>query len=585
MTTATKAKPKKKQKSARGRTCPRVTARWRKLLCCLPGYDPFCQADGSWFDPAIAQHYIEFIEECCTHIEGELAGEPFILERWEKAIVANLFGWQKIDSYGRQVRRYRFAFVYVPRKNGKTPLAAAVMNAAFFLDDEAGQQNYCAAGERDQATLSFRHIEGMQANEIEMSSRVRPYVSTRTIVKHDDQSFIKVLSSDAKTKHGGNPHIIVVDELHVQSDRRLVDVFTTSMASLNRKQPILMYLTTADVIGTSICNEKYDHASNVRDNKGDKSKIGYDPEFLPVIYEAMSRNKSGDLVPDDWKKPSTWRKANPNLGVSVSIDYMMRECKRAAETPTYENTFKRLHLNIRTEQSVRWLPMALWDSCNFEVDEEKLKGKQCFVGFDLSTNTDIAGYVMLFPPDDDCKLWQVVNRFFIPKDNAEKREDRDKVPYLTWARAGLISLTEGNVIDYAVIQESFWEDAQKFEMTEIAFDRWNFESLRQKFIADGIAEEKFVSFGQGFVSMSAPSKELEKLLLAKEIAHGGHPVLRWMAGNVAAEDDAAGNIKPSKKCSKEKVDGIIMLVMALGRAIVAPEPAESVYEKRGIRTV
>jgi phage terminase large subunit-like protein len=556
---------------------PKVSKKWRQLLCCLPGYDPFCQAGDSWFEPEIAQYYIDFIEECCSHIEGALAGKPFILERWEQAIVANLFGWQKIDSYGRQVRRYREAFIYVPRKNGKTPLAAALMNAAYFLDDEAGQQNYCAAGERDQATLSFRHINGMQQNEIEMSSRVHPYKSTRTIVKHEDQSFIKVLSSDADTKHGGNPHIILVDELHVQKDRRLVDVFQTSMASLNRKQPLLIHLTTADYVRESICNEKYEKAVKVRDNKGSKLKAGYDPEFLPVIYEAGPK--------DDWKKPATWRKANPNLGVSVSIDFMRRECKRAAETPTYENTFKRLHLNIRTAQDVRWIPAELWDSCNFAISKELLIGQRCYAGFDLSTNKDIAGYALLFPPAKESDKWRVLPRFYIPKDNAEKREDRDKVPYITWAREGLITLTDGNVIDYDTIKADFEVDCQNYAIAEIAFDRWNFEGPRQRFIADGAPADKFVSFGQGFASMSAPARELEKLLLAKELAHGGHPVLAWMAGNVAVEMDAAGNIKPSKKVSKEKIDGIVMLIMALGRAMVAAAPKESVYEKRGIVTI
>ena len=571
MPTATKNRSKKKrspQRSVGGTQRPPVSNRWRSLLCCLPGYDPFCQAGDSWFDASIAQNYIAFIEECCTHIEGALAGQAFLLERWEKSIVANLFGWQIVDAYGRQVRRIREAFIYVARKNGKTPLAAALMNAGFFLDDEAGQQNFCAAGERDQASLSYRHINGMQKNEIEMGSRVQDYVATRTIVRHEDESFIKVLSSDANTKHGGNPHIIVVDEVHVQKDRRLIDVFQTSMASLNRKQPLLICLTTADYMRESICNEKYDYACRVRDN------IIADATFLPVIYEADPD--------DDWKKVSTWKKANPNLGVSVSIDFMRRECKRAQETPTYENTFKRLHLNIRTEQDVRWLPIELWNGCDFEVDEEKLKGKRCFVGFDLSTNTDIAGYALLFPPDDECKRWQVVTRFFIPRDNAEKREDRDRVPYITWAREGLVTLTDGNVIDYDTICKSFWEDAGKYDMAEIAFDRWNFEALRQRFIAEGIPEEKFVSFGQGFVSMSAPSKELEKLLLAKELAHGGNPVLKWMASNVAAETDAAGNVKPSKKFSKERIDGIVMLVMALGRAMVSAGPEESVYEGRGI---
>ena len=326
-------------KKRKSRTKGGANTTWQRLLRLLPGYDPFLQAGDCWFEPETAQLYIDFIEQCCSHIEGALAGQSFLLQRWEQSIVANLFGWQKIDAYGRQVRRFREALIYCARKNGKTPLAACLMNAAFFLDDEVGQQNFCAAGERDQAALSFRHIDGMQKQEIEMSSQVKDYVATKTIVRHEDQSFIKVLSSDASTKHGGNPHIILVDELHVQRDRQLIDVFQTAMASLNRKQPLMIHLTTADYVRESICNEKYDYACKVRDG------IINDTTFLPVIYEAGPK--------DDWTKISTWKKANPNLGVSVSMDFMKRECKRAQEIPTYENTFKRLHLNIRTEQDVR----------------------------------------------------------------------------------------------------------------------------------------------------------------------------------------------------------------------------------------
>jgi len=558
-------------KKRKSRTKGGANTTWQRLLRLLPGYDPFLQADDCWFEPETAQLYIDFIEQCCSHIEGALAGQSFLLQRWQKSIVANLFGWQKMDAYGRQVRRFREALIYCGRKNGKTPLAACLMNAAFFLDDEVGQQNFCAAGERDQATLSFRHIDGMQKHEIEMSALVKDYTATKTIVRHEDQSFIKVLSSDASTKHGGNPHIILVDELHVQRDRRLIDVFQTAMASLNRKQPLMIHLTTADYVRESICNEKYDYACKVRDG------IINDTTFLPVIYEAGPK--------DDWTKISTWKKANPNLGVSVSMDFMKRECKRAQEIPTYENTFKRLHLNIRTEQDVRWLPMELWNSCDFAVNEAELVGRRCFAAFDLSTNTDIAGYGLLFPPDEDGDKWSFIPRLFIPRDNAEKREYRDGVPYITWSREGLINLTAGNVVDYDIIQSEFWADAKRYNIAEIAFDRWGFEAFRQRFIADGIPEDKFISFGQGFASMSAPSKELEKMLLSRELAHGGNPVLAWMASNVSVDLDPAGNIKPSKKTSTGRIDGIVMLIMAIGRAIQAPEERQSVYETRGIITL
>jgi phage terminase large subunit-like protein len=549
---------------------PKISKQWMKIITSLPGYNPFDQQGECWFDERWAEGFVDFIERYCSHIEGALAGKPFIMETWQRAIVGNLFGWRKIDAYGREVRRYREGFVYVARKNGKTPLGAALMNACFFLDDEAGQQNFCAAGETEQASLSFRHIAGMIANQPKMSKSVREYTGRRRIVRESDGSYIRVLSSDADNKHGGNPHFVIVDEVHVQKNRDLIDVFQTAMASLNRIQPITLYLTTADYMRESICNEKYEYACKVRDGVID------DPAFLPVIFEA-----SPD---DDWTTEEAWRKANPNLGVSVSIDFMRRECLRAQETPAYENTFKRLHLNIRTEQDVRWMPLEVWDACNEEVIEDQLRGKSCFAGFDLSTTQDIAGYVLLFLPEDEEGVYRVLPRFYAPRDHAEKREVRDRAPYLTWSRQGFMKLTDGNVTDYAAIKADFERDAERFDIQEAAFDRWQFEALRQQFMADGMRDDMFVSFGQGYASMTAPMKEIDKILASKRLAHGGHPVLRWMASNMAVEMDPAGNLKPSKSKSTEKIDGIVMTVMALGRAMVKEPKRVSVYETRGLRT-
>ena len=549
-----------------------VTKAWRKLLKSLPGYDPFASADGCWFEADRAEHYISFIEECCCHIEGALAGKPFLLEDWQKAIVGNLFGWMKEDAYGREVRRYCEGLIYIPRKNGKSPMGAALMNACFFLDDEVGQQNYCAAGDAEQAALAFRHLAGMIENEPRMKNQVKEYTGGyRRVVRESDGSFVKVLSSEAKTKHGYLPHIVIVDELHVQDKRDLVDNLQTGMASVNRIQPLMLHLTTADYMRESICNEKYEYACKVRDG------VIEDPAFLPVIYEA---------TPDDlWTDEKTWHKANPNLGISVSIDFMRRECKRAQETPAYENTFKRLHLNIRTEQDVRWMPLDVWDACDGAVVESELVGKRCFAGFDLGSTQDIAGYMLVFPPDDEYEKYRLLPRFYAPRDRAEKRETRDRAPYLTWNRQGFMKLTPGNVTDFAVIKADFERDMMQFNIQEAAFDRWQFEALRQQFLTDGMTADMFVSFGQGFAAMSAPMKELEKLLLAKLIAHGGHPVLRWMASNVAVAGDAAGNIKPAKDKSTEKIDGIVMTIMAIGRSMVVEKKQVSRYETHGLRTL
>jgi site-specific DNA recombinase len=357
---------------------------------------------------------------------------------------------------------------------------------------------------------------------------------------------VKVISAEAYTKHGVNAHGVIIDELHAQPDRELVDVLTTSTGA--RRQPLIIYITTADFDRESICNEKYDYACKVRDGVID------DPAFLPVIYEAARD--------DDWTDPAVWAKANPNLGVSVSLEYLERECIRAKETPTYENTFKRLHLNMKTQQDVRWLSLENWDACNARIDEAALTGRECYGGLDLSTTTDLSAFVLVFQESDGGIT--LLPKFWVPADNAHKREKRDRVPYETWARQGLIEMTPGNVIDYDRIRMRINELGQRFHIQELAIDPWNATQLSLQLQGDGF---EVIQFGQGFKEMTAPTKEFEKLVISRKIRHGGNPVLRWMAGNVSAETDAAGNLKPSKKKSNERIDGIVAAIMALGRAL------------------
>lgn len=537
-------------------------ARWRKLLCLIPGYDPFSDAGNCQFDAETASESIAFFHECLTHIEGELAGKPFLLSPWQQSIIANLFGWKRADG----TRRYREAFLFVARKNGKTPLAAAIANYVMFCDDEKGQQNACAAAEREQAGLLFRHVKGMIENHPSMMKRAKIFKATGQRCVETDRATFRVWSADADTKHGGNPHVVIVDELHAQPNRELVDVIQTSFASANRRQPLLIFITTADFDRPSICNEKYDYACKVRDG------IIKDAAFLPAIYEAIQGK-------DDWTDEAVWAKANPNLGVSVSLDYLRRECQRAKETPSYENTFKRLHLNMKTATDVRWLEMDRWDACDGAVNADELEGRPCFGGLDLATVRDIAAFVLVFPREDDG--WVVLPRFFVPAEQARIRERRDRVPYETWIREGWIEATAGNCIDFDVIRKRVNEDAARFNIRKIGLDRWNSTQLATQLQQDGL---ELVFVGQGFKDMTAPSKELERCIAERVLVHGGNPVLRWMASNAQAETDAAGNLKPSKKRSRDKIDGIAAMCDALACALVDTGNAESVYETRGILT-
>ncbi len=548
----------------KARKPPKVSRTWRKLLGEIPGYDPFRDAGDCWFDPDAGQRVIDFFHELLTHVKGAQAGKPFRLERWQQAIVANLFGWKRPDGY----RRYREAFIFVPRKNGKTPLAAGICLFVLFCDNEPGAEIYSAAADKDQASKLYEYAVGMVRNEPVLQQRARIYegYGQRSIVYDAENSSYKVLSSDAHTKHGGNTHLALVDELHAQPSCDLLDVIETSTASEDRKQPLLIEITTSDFERESICNEKHAYASNVRDG------VINDPTFLPVIYEAPRDA--------DYTDPKVWAAANPNLGVSVSREYMERQSRKAKDSPRFRNTFKRLHLNVRTEQAVLWIPMEKWDAITAPVDPEELRGQPCYAGLDLASSSDLTAFTLLFPQEDGFK---VLPFFWCPADVVEQRKKRERLLYQQWIDRGLIRTTEGDTTDYAVVRRDINELADLYGIQEIAVDRiFQGAQLAGELQGDGF---EVISFGQGFLSMAAPTLEFERLIKAGKLEHGGHPVLRWMAAGAAVEEDAAGNIKPTKAKSSRKIDGIVTTIMALGRSMVADIDGGSVYEQRGLTTI
>lgn len=558
--------PRRKPSRSADKT-PKLAKRWRDLLGALPGYDPFRDAGASWFDPAAAQGILDFFPSCIRHVEGALAGQPFRLERWQQAFVANLIGWKRRDQQGRVVRRYREAFLYVPRKNGKTPLVAGIALYIFFCDPELGQQDFIAAGDREQASMLFRQAKGMVEQSPELSAACKIYGGgssagqSKSIVRESDGSFLRVISADAHTKHGGNPHLIIVDELHAQPNRDLIDVLETSMASANRASSLFIAITAADFARPSICNEKLDVARKVRDG------IMPDASLLPVIYEAAKD--------DDWKDPKTWAKANPNLGISVSEDYLRSKCQKAVDVPGFENTFKRLHLDLQTEQADRAIAMDRWDQCAGSADPiawrremlEALAGKTCFGGLDLGSTADLTALALWFPQEDGPAI--ILPYYWVPRDAARTRTQRDRVDYDLWIRQGFVTPTEGNTTDYDQVRRDVNAIAERFLLSELAVDRlFQGAQLCTQLGQDGLP---IVAFGQGFFSMAAPCKRILELILDRQIRHGGNPVLRWNAANAATEQDAAGNLKFSKAKSTERIDGLVGATMALGRAMLQAE--------------
>ena len=529
----------------------------------VPGYDPWATAQpGHVFDEAAAQRACDFFPTLLRHIEGQVAGKPFVLEPWQQAIIGNLFGWKRADG----TRRYREAFVYVPRKNGKTPLCAGIALYLLMCDGEKGGQVYSAAAEREQAALVFRHAAGMVLQEPELDSRTTVRRTYKTIEHPNSGSIYKALSADAKTKHGLNIHGLIVDELHAHPDGELVDTLLTGTAS--RAQPLSVHITTADYERESICNRKYAYACAVRDNGGDPDKPGCDPAFFPCVWEVS--------VDDDWTDEGVWERANPNLDVSVSRDYLRRECERAKEEPSYLNTFLRLHLNVKTNADIAWLDMKAWDRCAEECDPDELRGRPCYGGLDLSKTTDLTAFSLYFPETDHVMAW-----FFIPEDRAAQAERRDRVPYGSWSRRGYVEQTPGNVTDYNHVAGRVMAICAEFNPIDVGYDPWNATQMAQGLTDEGLA---MVEFRQGYRSMSEPSKALERLVMSGELKHGGNPVLRWNAANAMIRMDPTGAIKPDKAKSTGRIDGVVAAVMAIGRHIVS-ESRPSIYETEGVFTV
>ncbi len=492
--------------------------------------------------------------------KGDFAGKPFNLHDWQEDIIRGLYA---TDAAGKRI--VREAFIFLPRKNGKSELIAAIALLELLFMGEAGAEVILGASDKDQASIVFRACEEMVRQDANLLKRAKPLPATRTITVPGTNKFLRAIPSDEGGAHGLNPSLVVCDELHAWKNRGLYDALRTGQGA--RSQPMLIVITTAGFDRKSICYERYDYACKVRDG------IIRDPTFLAIVYEAAPT--------DDWTTEETWRKANPALGGKTpfrSIDEMRRMAAEARQVPALQNAFRRLYLNQWTEQETRWLDQAAWAACAAPL--RPLADRRCFIGIDLASTTDIAAAAFLFPDDDG--TYDLLMKFWVPREGAARRAKRDRVPYSQWITDGFITGTDGDVIDYDVIRRDVNEARDEMAIAEIAIDRWNATQLTTQLQGDGF---DVVPFGQGFASMTAPTKELEALVLSKRIRHGGNPVLAWMASNVAIEQDAAGNMKPSKRRSPEKIDGIVALVMALGRAAVSHVDGDSVYAERGILTL
>jgi phage terminase large subunit-like protein len=575
----------------------------------IPGYNPWDQAGDSWLDHDAALSAINWFADHLKHVEGSTRGDPFVLRKWQAAIVGNLFGWKRKDEAGRIVRRFRQCLIFVPRGNGKTPLAAGIVALGFFEDDESGAQCYLAAGQKEQAGILFRNLVGMVDQEPSLSEAVdifRGAAQRSMTLKNDPLSFCKTIPADAAGQHGGIPHIIVVDELHVQQNRDLVDVFETGMSKKARRQPMFVMITTSDHERESICNEKYDEACRVRDNGGDPAMPGYDPAFLPVIYELKA---DADIADE-----SLWLQANPNLDVSVSRENLRKIVLKATENPALESEVKRLHFNIRTKTAMQLISTSVWGACGTvkTVDgaevvppiksPAELIGRDCFAGLDLSSSDDLTSASFAFPLPDD---WLAVLSFSWCPEQRITRRSRQKFPYDVWAKQGygveawpkLLTSTGSDSIDHRFIRRAFVDLGKVFNIREVGYDPHGASEMRFNLIEDGF---DVVPIKQSFGALAAPTKELVRRTKTRRILHFNNPVLKWAIGNAAAHFDgklpSGGKIEDhldkvpimlSKRKSTDKIDPAAALVLALARMGEHPEDGggKSIYETRGVLSV
>jgi len=528
----------------------------------LPGYDPFRDSDGYYFDLPTAMRYVEFIETHLTHIEGKVAGHPYILQEHEAAIVLNMFGWLAV---GTGYRRYRECLYFVPRKNSKSTLIACIINAVMFCDPEVGMQNYSLGANLEQAKVVRRIANAQVHANPELLKRVKVYKTTASYELLKDHSIYRALTADAGTKHGLNAHFVAADEIHAYPNSELIDVLKTSMGA--RTSPMMIYTTTSDYERESACNTIHSYATKVRDG------VISDPTFLPVIYEISAAEMEKD--PDCWKDPAVWAKANPMLGKSVTVEFLQNQCSRALADPSYENVFKRLFLNIRTETSERMISSEKWDANDGMID---FRGREVVgAGLDIGSTSDMTSLCLLFDKEDggfDAKWWH-----WIPKAKAMEYEQKYRFPFTAWEQDGVVELLPGDQIDYGVIRARLNEIQADFHIKNLAVDPL-FQGVQ---LCQNLMEDNWniTYFKCNYMNMTAPTAEFLRFVNGGQFGHGDNPIMRWQASNAVLIRNATGCQRPGKAQSEGKIDGIVTAVMAVAMALQMRQTTGSIYETRG----
>ncbi|QDQ12476.1 terminase large subunit [Streptomyces spectabilis] len=514
------------------------------------------EREGAYFDVLAARRAIAAIESM-KHTKGRWGGTPLKLAPWQKVwIIAPIFGWLWFDpELGRPVRVARTVWIEVPRKAGKSTLSSGIGLVLLLADREIGAEVYAAAGSLPQAERVFDDAKRMALTSRAVRGRVE--VLRGLIRVPRTGGVFRALSKIAETAHGLNVSGAIVDEVHVHKRRDLIDAIETGTGA--RDQPLVVFITTADE-GTegSIYDEKHTYTRRCAD------AVISDPGHYGVIWAAEEG--------DDPYAEETWRKANPGLGTSPTLAYMRREAAKAKSTPSYFPTFCRLSLNRRMRASSRWLPLPVWDENAGTVDEQRFRYRRAWGGVDLSAVSDLSAWVLVVESRKPGVELELVSRFWLPEERLDELEAQLQVPLRQWADDGLLTLTEGDAIDYGAIEKQIIADCRRLDVQRISYDRMFAGQLVQR-IEQRTRGVDVVPVAQTYLGMSPGSKELERLLREGRIHHGGNPVLRWNASVVEVYRDGNDNmrpVKPDRGKSSARIDGIAATVMALDGYVRRP---------------
>jgi len=544
-----------------------VACKWVKLACQRHLHDlEHGHKRGLHFDEKAGARAIKFFG-FLKHSKGKWANSPVVLEPWQQFCVWSVFGWKRADG----MRRFRSVYEEVARKNGKSTMVSGIGLYMLMADGESGAEIYSAATKRDQAKITWIEAAKMARKSSGLNKLLtifgdkNPRATSCSISMAATDSKFEPLGRDADSMDGLNVHCALIDELHAHKTRDMVDVLDTATGS--RDQSLIWMITTAGFNRQTVCYENHQYAKKVLDG------LIEDDSFFGIIF-TLDEN-------DDWEDERVWIKANPNLGVSKRLDDMRAKALKAKQEPGARNGFQRLELNIWTQAETRWINIEHWNACNKPFDVKSLQGRECYGGLDLSDTQDITALSLVFPPQKSGDDYVALFWFWCPEDTISERAKRDKELYGLWVRQNHLIATPGERVDYSFIEAKIEDLCQTYNVREIGFDRWNATSLVTRVSDKKIT--KLIQIEQTCSALNAPTKELDRMYISHNLNHLGNPVICWMASNVVIVSDSNANIKPDKKRSTEKIDGITALVMAVDRATRAQ--GTSVYEDRGILTL